>query len=71
MLRRWQIEKSTLTGSPRSEYSWAVALALQGDSVRIEAAAAPASPTVEEHKQAEAWTAPVGSSESDEFDGFE
>jgi hypothetical protein len=58
MLRRWQIEKSTLTGSPRSEYSWAVAM-FEGESARIEAAAAPASPTVEEVKQAEAWTAPV------------
>jgi hypothetical protein len=60
MLRRWQIEKSTLTGSPRSEYSWAVAMSMfEGESARIEAAAAPASPTVEEVKQAEAWTAPV------------
>eukprot|EP01046_Picozoa_sp_COSAG06_P023006 COSAG06_NODE_1811_length_8317_cov_7.969944_5_plen_332_part_00 len=41
------------------EYSWAAALWLQGESARIEAAAAPASPTVEEVKQAEAWTAPV------------
>ena len=40
------------------EYSWAAAM-FGGDNVRIEAAAAPASPTVEEVKQAEAWTAPV------------
>eukprot|EP01046_Picozoa_sp_COSAG06_P023008 COSAG06_NODE_1811_length_8317_cov_7.969944_7_plen_317_part_00 len=50
------------------EYSWAVALYGQHIGICIEAAAAPASPTVEEVQQAEAWTAPVASSESDEGD---
>ena len=39
------------------EYSWAVALGVQGSSVRIESAPAPASPTAEELAQAVAYQA--------------
>jgi hypothetical protein len=37
------------------EYSWAVELVMQGASVRIEAAAAPVSPTAEELARAVAY----------------
>ena len=47
------------------EYSWAVSLILFNNSVRIEAAEAPVSPSAEELKQAAAWMPPVHVASSD------